>query len=326
MENSRDDAQGDLLAGLGGSGAPEQAAPSPAARKTRRRAAPAEGGPGGARVVMEIDPATCRLWEHHNRRPGLLDETSCADLIAGLRAQGRQEFPAIVRRVRGDGGAVYEVICGARRHFAVTWLRANGHPEMPFLVELRDLGDEEAFRLADIENRDRQDISDYERSQSYADALERYYGGRQSVMAARLEVSEVWLSRQLALARLPEEIAAAYGSVRDMAEPHARKLRPLLADPETGEKVLAAARDLAAERAGGQARTGPQVLAALLAARPRAAEPPVPKIYGPGAETGITATPRGGTLRLEFAATLSRKEFDAAIRDFVLDRFGGNED
>ncbi len=146
-------------------------------------------------------------------------------------------------------------------------------------------------------------------------------------MAARLEVAEAWLSRQLALARLPEELAAAYGSVRDMAELHARKLRPLLAVPETGEKVLAAARDLAAERAGGHARTGPQVLAALLAAaRPPAAEPPVPKIYGADAETGITATPRGGTLRLEFAETLSRKEFDAAIRDFVLDRFGGDAD
>ncbi|WP_240722854.1 ParB N-terminal domain-containing protein [Poseidonocella sp. HB161398] len=155
MGRNRDDAQGDLLSGLGGSGAPDQAAPPPAKRKTRRRAAPAEGGPGKAGTVMELDPATCRLWERHNRRPGLLDETSCADLIAGIRVQGRQEFPAIVRQVRQDGGAVYEVICGARRHFAVTWLRANGHPEMPFLVEVRDLPDEEAFRLADIENRDR---------------------------------------------------------------------------------------------------------------------------------------------------------------------------
>ncbi|WP_171060995.1 hypothetical protein [Poseidonocella sp. HB161398] len=53
-------------------------------------------------------------------------------------------------------------------------------------------------------NRHRRDISDYERACSYAVALGRYYGGRQSVMARRLEISESWLSRRLALARLPE--------------------------------------------------------------------------------------------------------------------------
>ncbi|WP_138473288.1 ParB/RepB/Spo0J family partition protein [Poseidonocella sp. HB161398] len=317
MSKSKDAAFGDLLSGL--EGQPEVAKAAEPDRR-RKRKSPA----AGAGSILLVDPAACRIWAGHNRRPDLLDEASCADLIAGIRAQGRQEFPAIVRQVRDGGGIAYEVICGARRHFAVAWLRANGHPEMQFLIELRDLGDEEAFRLADIENRDRQDISDYERSQSYADALERYYGGRQSVMARRLEIGESWLSRHLAMARLPEEIVAAYGSIHDLAEGHARQLMPLLSDPAGREKVLAAARDLAADKAGGIARTGSQVRDALkAAAHPPKAEPPARTVYGADAATGITAFPRGQRLVLEFPAGISRTDFDAAIEAFARDRFGG---
>ncbi len=51
---------------------------------------------------------------------------------------------------------------GARRHWTVTWLRANNYPEFRFLVEPRELTDEEAFRLADLENRSAKDLSDYD--------------------------------------------------------------------------------------------------------------------------------------------------------------------
>ncbi len=135
-----------------------------------------------------IDPAAARMWARHNRAYDLLNEDNCRDLIDGIRAQGRQEFAAVVRRT-GEADTPYEVICGARRHFAVAWLRANTHPQMTYLIEVRDLTDEEAFRLADIENRDREDISDFERARDYLLALDSYYGGSQKDMAARLEVS-----------------------------------------------------------------------------------------------------------------------------------------
>ncbi|WP_306753125.1 ParB/RepB/Spo0J family partition protein [Paracoccus actinidiae] len=133
-------------------------------------------------------------------------EENCRELIDSLRSQGQQEFPAIVRRLPVGQGPEYEVICGARRHFAISWLRANNYPQFRYLIEVRDLTDEEAFRLADIENRDRADLSDYERARDYLQALGAYYGGKQKTMAARLEVSEAWLSRYLHLARLPKAI------------------------------------------------------------------------------------------------------------------------
>jgi ParB family chromosome partitioning protein len=141
------------------------------------------------RVHEAIDPATCRIWPGHNRDYAALNETACADLIDSLRAQGRQEVPAIVRRVTGDPGIRFEVICGARRHWSVSWLRRNHFPDFKFLVEPRELTDEEAFCLADLENRSRKDLSDYERATDYARAIERYYDGSQQRMAERLQVT-----------------------------------------------------------------------------------------------------------------------------------------
>src|ERR1700730_13912701 len=64
------------------------------------------------KTLKLVDPARCRMWARHNRRYDLLNETDCADLLESLRAQGEQEFPAIVRRVENDPAIDYEVICG----------------------------------------------------------------------------------------------------------------------------------------------------------------------------------------------------------------------
>ena len=100
-----------------------------------------------------VDPARCRMWVRHNRRYDLLNEAACVDLLESLRAQGVQEFPAIVRRVQDDEAYDYEVICGARRHWSVSHLRTVEHRDIKFLIEERELSDEAAFRLADVENR-----------------------------------------------------------------------------------------------------------------------------------------------------------------------------
>lgn len=181
------------------------------------------------KTLKQVDPAQCRMWEHHNRAYDLLSEKRCADLIEGIKAQGKQEFPAIVRAITTDPDYDYEVICGARRHWSITWLRNNNYSDYKFLVEVRDLNDEQAFRLSDIENRDREDISDYERALDYKNALSLYYR-TQSEMAKRLETSEAWLSRYLDLASLPEEIVNAYGSITDIRAGHMRELKPLLKD------------------------------------------------------------------------------------------------
>ena len=220
----------------------------------------------------------------------------------------------------GGQGARFEVICGARRHFAISWLRANNYPQFRYLIEERELTDEEAFRLADIENRDREDLSDFERATDYAQALERYYGGRQKTMATRLEVSEAWLSRYLQLAKLPPEIVAAFPSLRDIKELHARMLKPLLADPSARARLLAEAGAIAKDRRAAPVPAA-EVLGRLKAAgqgsgRGRPASKP--KEAG-----GLTVLRRGGVVRIEFKETMPEAELRAALDQYIATRFGG---
>lgn len=223
------------------------------------------------RVHELVDPARCRIWELHNRDYAALNETTCADLIESLRAQGKQEVPAIVRRVKGE--VEYEVICGARRHWAVSWLRAHDHPQLRFLVEPRELSDEEAFRVSDLENRSRKDLSDYERATDYARAINRYYDGNQQRMADRLQVTKSWLSRYLELARLPDWVLAAFGSTSAIGISHAARLAPLLRAPLTRKQMESVAQAVWAEqelrRSSGQALLSPAVVVSRFLARKR---------------------------------------------------------
>ena len=202
------------------------------------------------RVHELVDPARCRMWQGHNRDYALLTEERCADLIESIKAQGRQEIPAIVRRVTGDSQFDFEVICGARRHWSISWLRAHNYPDFKFLVDVREIGDEEAFRLADIENRARDDLTDYERAKDYLRALNTYYDGRQKTMAERLKVTESWLTRYLDLARLPRELTIAFVNVQELGIRNAIALKGLLKPEDKREKAFAEAARLAAEQAG----------------------------------------------------------------------------
>ena len=250
----------------------ESVSPPPSRLTTRMTAlARVTSGDVREKTLRLVDPERCRMWQRHNRRYDLLTEARCADLLESLRAQNGQEFPAIVRRVEGDPEHDYEVICGARRHWSISHLRRVEHRDIKFLIEERDLDDEAAFRLADVENRSRLDISDYERAQDYREAVETYYGGVAKRMAERLEVSQTWLSRFLDLAKLPKDIVSAFGDVLDLKEYYARELKPLLASDPTRSKVMAAAKRLAGEQAAserdGLPRRDPkQVLAVLKAA------------------------------------------------------------
>lgn len=232
-----------------------------------------------------VDPARCRMWSEHNRDYERLTEVRCADLIESLKAQGRQETPAIVRRVRGDPDHDFEVICGARRHWAVSWLRRNTYPDFRYLVEVRELTDEEAFRLSDLENRAREDLSDQERARDYLRALDLHYGGRQKTMAQRLNVTESWLSRYLDLARLPADLLRAFPEPHELGIKHVTQLKPLLKPDDRRERVLTEARRLGREGEGLSGANTPAIIRLLTAAADRTAT--APKKSGPSKKSGL---------------------------------------
>ncbi|RYH01282.1 ParB/RepB/Spo0J family partition protein [Salipiger sp. IMCC34102] len=315
MSKKHDAIFDDILSDLGADETPE---PRGSARFLKRSTTMAEQAAGGRqeKVLRLVDPATCVMWEGHNRAYDLLTAENCADLIEGMKAQGQQEFPAIVRRLSG-GDAEYEVICGARRHFAVSWLRANNYPQFRYLIEERDLTDEEAFRLADIENRDREDISDFERARDYARACEMYYGGQQKVMAERLQVSPGFLSRFLQLAKLDPRIVAAFPSIRELREVHARQLRAVMVDSDAATRVLEEA-----DRLAGQGATAAEVMSALKTAgkaprKRRAHDELFTHPLG-----NVSLKKQGKVHALRFSATLPDKALRAAVEEYLKSRKG----
>jgi ParB family chromosome partitioning protein len=223
-------------------------------------------GASVAKTQYQVDPAKCRMWAYHNRDYAALDFERCKDLIESIKAQGKQEVPAIVRRIQGDPDYEFEVICGARRHWSVSWLREHNYPNIRYLVEVRELTDEEAFRVSDLENRAREDLTDFERARDYLRALETYYGGVQKDMAERLNVTPSWLSRYLDLARLPEELVVAFSSPHDLRIKHVTQIKPLLKPLHKYAQVQARAGELAQQKGVGKAMAAADVIKQLSAA------------------------------------------------------------
>lgn len=220
--------------------------------------------------ILEVAASDCFLWEQHNRREPLTQE-NCQDLIDGILAQGGIEFPLIVRDNRQASGERFEIICGARRFFSVKWLNANNHPEIRLKVEVRILTDEEAFRVADVENGPREDVSPYERGLDYRRALNDFYAGSQSAMAKRREISQQTISNFLKLAEVPEWVLPAYPRWSDLKVHHAQPILECLAKNDGEGRLRAAVQYLQTlhvenRSAGRKPMPGARVLSTLTAA------------------------------------------------------------
>ncbi len=247
-------------------------------------------------------PERIRMWSDHNRDYDLLSVERCADLIDGFTRTGRQEFPVIVRTVEDDKNFDYEVICGARRH----WTAA--HLGWPLLVEIRDLNDRQAFILADLENRDREDISDYERAVDYKKALPKFFDGNRAQMAQFLEIDKANFHRLLELAELPKALVGAYADLRELKVHHGTAYRKLLADPKTKRRLLDAARSLKSENL-----PGAKVFAALKKAMLPSSEKsksPTEKVYG-----SIKAIRVGKEPLVKITLKLTTTDYDSLTAD-----------
>ena len=214
-----------------------------------------------------VDPARCRPWRLHNRDLDHLTEESCRDLIDAFLSAKKQRIPAIVRRLRDDPDFDYEIIAGVRRWWTVRWLREHNHPEFEYLVTVQQLTDEEAFRVSDVENRSRKDITDWERAHEYETALAEFYEGSLAQMAEHLNISSSWLNRMLNVARLPAPLVEAFADRHDITVRIARDLKPLVKDARARQSMEEEAQVIVSARAAGEdALSGPETAKRLLRA------------------------------------------------------------
>ncbi|MDB5686571.1 MAG: parB-like partition protein [Rhizorhabdus sp.] len=282
-------------------------APLALSRLDQRLAGFVAQGTSGQREAMKIQPGQCAVWDGNPRdQPGLTPE-NCRTLIESIAAEGGNRIPVLVRLHGTDPDTPYELLVGSRRRFAVDWLNRNGRPEIRLYALIVDLTDEEAFRLADIENRERADITDLDRARSYQTAVDRFYGGVQSRMAEALTLSNSQLSRLISLALLPDAVVEAFGAKEDIRVRHSEVLTPLLKRIDERHRLIEAATAIAGEQrslAKRHERAIPPatVLARLRsAARPAAEDQVAGAIVANGTRIGRVKPLKAGAFAIELS-------------------------
>jgi ParB family chromosome partitioning protein len=296
-----------------------------------RESALARVASGEVRQVTQLllDPARARIWPGNARVYSHLTEEGCRELIDSILAEGGQKVPAVVRRIEGDPDHDYEVIAGTRRHWAISWLRAHSYPDMHFLAQVAQLDDEAAFRLADLENRARKDVSDLERARNYAAALSAHYGDHLTRMAERLKVSKGWLSKMIKVASIPDAVIAAFASPADVQLKPAYALAQALDNAEDAALITAEAERISDDQLGRRAVGDPPLPAAdvqrLLLAAPQSETGVSTELYswtgpvGRPALSVLSTNRQGVTVRLHAGSGATPAQLADALRDALRD-------
>jgi ParB family chromosome partitioning protein len=286
-----------------------------------------EGFTEAARMVkrptIRLKPAECSIWSGNARDYALLTEDRVRTLIDSIQAENGNRIPVVVRRTP-NAEKQYELVIGTRRHWAISWLNANHYPDIELVAIIEDLDDEAAFRLADIENREREDISDLERGENYKAAVNTYYEGIQARLADRVKVSKSMLARYIGLTEIPQTIIGAFNSPMDLQVRHGDKLLPALRTPAIREKMEEAAKAIAAEQAFRQSDDqepigGADVVARLInATTTRTGRSQKTVIEAKGATIGLVDRDRSRGLTITLNPTdLSADDILEALRPLI---------
>jgi ParB family chromosome partitioning protein len=312
-------------------GAQDGPSPAPATHRAGmsllgRESALARVASGEVRQVtqLQLEPERVRIWEGNARLQARLNEANVRDLIDSILSEGGQKVPVVVRRVEGDPKYDYEVVAGTRRHFAIQWLRRNSYPEMRLLAQVADLDDEAAFRLADIENRARKDVTEIERARNYVAALKAHYGGKQVRMAERLRLSKGWLSKMVKAGGIPDDVLAAFPDLSALTLNPAYALATVMDEAERAKAIRYVAGRIADKNAAAKEDGRPplpysDVYAQLMGAGQ--VEPDPPFLYESRSRYGhrsisVTAANRQGvTIRVHASSGCSEDELVEQFRE-----------
>jgi ParB family chromosome partitioning protein len=191
-------------------------------------------------AVVSVNPFHCRMWELNDRLDVHVNEETCSAEIESFSKHG-QIVPVLGRPLIGDPNYKVELVFGTRRLFVAR------HLNKQLLVEVRPLSDREAIIAMDIENRQRTDISPYERGMSYARWMRAGHFGSQEDIAKALKISASQVSRLLKLAQLPTVIVDAFESGVSICEGWGLDLMEALEDPKRRQRTVQAARMICAQ-------------------------------------------------------------------------------
>ena len=145
-----------------------------------------------------VEPSDCRPWKFHNRDSIWMSVDKCQDLISSIRKNG-QKVPIFARKIENDpDGKNWEIIAGRRRWFACN------HLGIKIRVKATDANDRECAILMNLENKDRNDISEFEDAISFKQQLDANLFDSQDEMAMALDLKKSKLSKMLSAAKIVE--------------------------------------------------------------------------------------------------------------------------
>lgn len=161
-----------------------------------------------------------------------ITDQSVAPLVSELRVVG-QAHDAI-GEIGSDG--IVEILAGARRREACRILN------MPLRVQIREnLTSIEALKIANREDRGALDVSLWDKSASWARMFDHNLIANESQLADAVGEDKSAINRGLALQKAPAQILDLIADKRTISMTQWSVMAPLLEDPDSRERVLAAA-------------------------------------------------------------------------------------
>lgn len=153
-----------------------------------------------------------------------IDQDKLVELAQSIKLHGLIS-PILVRKFNSR----YEIIAGERRFHAC---RLAGLARVPVIV--KDVSDDDSFKLSLIENIQREDLNPMEESEAYA-TLKEQFGLTHQEIAESVMKDRSTITNALRLLVLPEEMKSA---LRDgtITPGHARAI--LMVDTEDGRRSL----------------------------------------------------------------------------------------
>ncbi|WP_296600208.1 ParB/RepB/Spo0J family partition protein [Phenylobacterium sp.] len=188
-------------------------------------------------IAHAADPATgvreipIELIHRNPEQPRqVFDENDLAELEASIRDKGVLQ-PILVRPSRQKPGE-FEIVAGERR-----WRAAQraGLVAIPALV--RELGDNEAFEIAIIENIQRANLNPIEEARAYS-ALMGRLGVTQEEAAKRVGKSRSHVANTMRLSALPEKVQDHLVAGR-LTAGHARALLSVADAEALADRIVA---------------------------------------------------------------------------------------
>lgn len=155
--------------------------------------------------VRSIDPQLISPSKWANRHESSFTSSEFLDLKNEIESCGGNVQPISVRPKVGEPGK-FEIIFGHRRHQACLQLGLT----VSAMVESID--DKTLFASMDRENRSRADLSPFEQGEMWRRALDEGLYPSLRKMAEELSVDPGNVSKAVVIARLPQEILAAFES------------------------------------------------------------------------------------------------------------------